>query len=116
MVDNFELVIPEDYFDKIKVGTINLALRVNNSKVKKYVIGNVLTLKKMNSESEFIRAEISNLYYFETIKDALDNLGKSRFGYSNSVTADKIEDKLLSYYKNEEILKNGIVCIEIKVL
>lgn len=114
-MDNYTLVIPDEYFDKIKSGEINLALRVNDTKRRNYKVGNVLTFKKQSDESDEFKVEISNLFYFDTIKDALLGFGKKRFGYTESITADKIEDKMLMFYKNEDIEKYGIVIIEIKI-
>ena len=116
MVDNFTLKVPDEHCDKIKGLRITMALRVNDLTRQKYKVGNIIEFQKMTDEKNVVKAEISNLYYFETIKDALENIGKTRFGYSNSVTADIIEDKMLKYYKNEDIIKYGIVCIEVKFI
>ena len=116
MKDIFELHLNGEYFEKIKNGTKTFELRVNDVKRKKYEVGNILTFVSRENNSDSFKAEIKSLLYFKSVREAMDQIGKQKFGFSASMTTDKIEDVYLQFYKNEDIEKDGLVAIEVALL
>ena len=114
MPDIYKMSLADEYFELMRDGKKIIELRVNDAKRKKYKVGNVLNFQMKTDPSEKFSVEITALYYFQTIREAVEGLGKDKFGFKPSMTIDKIEDLMLTFYKQEEIDKDGIVCIEIK--
>ena len=116
MEDIFVLHLNHEYFEKIKAGTKTVELRLNDAKRKKYEVGNILEFVSRNDEALRFKATITAMYYFANIRDAVESVGKTHLGFDARLTIDKIEDIYLTFYKQEEIEKNGVMAIEIKVI
>ncbi|MBQ9790008.1 MAG: DUF3850 domain-containing protein [Clostridia bacterium] len=116
MKDIFILHLNHEYFEKIKAGVKTIELRVNDAKRKKYEVGNILEFVSRDDESLKMRAEITGLFYFANVRDAVESVGKASLGFDSKLTTDKIEDIYLGFYRQEEIDKSGVVAIQIKLL
>ncbi len=116
MENIFELHLNDEYFDKILEGTKTIELRVNDAKRRKYEVGNILEFVARSDEKKRFKANIVHMYYFPSVRETIESLGKEKLGFSKTLTVDKIEDIYLAFYKQEDIDKNGMVAIEIEII
>ena len=112
MKDIYEIEIDELLFNKIASGKCEYFILINDKKGKTYKQNNFLTFV---SGDKNLKVSISNLFYFDTIKELLEMLGKEKCGFSSSQTNDKIEDLYFTSYKPEDIENFGLVAIQIEV-
>jgi len=112
MGDIYEVIVKDKLFEKIKSGKCCNYIFLNDRKRLQYKIGNLLTF--INNDNK-ITVTIENMFYFKTIKELLDMMGKEKFGYTPSQNSDIIEDSYYTSYKAEDIDKFGLVAIEFKL-
>jgi len=111
MGDIYEVLLDDKMFEKIKNGKCFYYIFLNDRIRLQYKIGNILTLK--NNEDS-VKVEIKNLFYFNSIKELLEMMGKEKLGFSSSQNSDKIEDFYYVNYKPSDIEKFGLVVVEFK--
>lgn len=113
MEDIYEVIVNDCLFEKIDLKKCERYCFINDRKRMQYKKGNILTFK--NNEKT-LKAEILNMFYFDTIKDVFDMMGKEKLGFSANQNLDKIEDYYYTNYKASDIDKFGLVVVEFKVL
>ena len=111
MEDIYQMRLGKKFFDLVRDGKKTIELRVNDAKRKKYKVGNVVSFVCLDNPEEVISTQITAMYYFDSIKDAVITLGKQKLGFSETMTIDKIEDEYMQFYSNEEIQKLGLVAL-----
>lgn len=67
-----------------------------------------------NKSGKTIRVLVINVKRFPTFKELYDCYDKTRLGYQENEEAHP--DDMLMYYTKEDILKYGVLAIEIKLL
>ena len=112
MKDIYEIEVNEKLFSKIKQKKCSHYIFVNDRVRLQYKIGNYLTFV---FGEERLKVSIVNMLYFTNIKELLDMVGKEKFGYTPSVSQDKIEDSYYANYKASDIEKFGLVSVEFKL-
>lgn len=112
MKDIYEIQIDEKLFSKIAQKKCCHYMFVNDRARMQYKIGNFLTFV---CNDEKLKVSILNMLYFANIKELLDMVGKEKFGYTPSVSQDKIEDSYYTNYKASDIEKFGLVSVEFKL-
>lgn len=116
MKDIFTIELDEELFEKVKSGKKTVQLEINDNKHKVMAVGNQLTFVcKKEEESKEIKAVIENLLYFNTIKEAVETLGKEPCGFKPSATYEKASDVFLTGESYENIEKYGIIAIVFKI-
>lgn len=125
MVDIYTFEIHSLEFDRILTGKKNVQLVINDPKHKDYAVGNQITFKRnMETISEDdqkllkknkliveLKAEVSNLLYFNDFIEAINTVGKERCGFRSSVTIEKTSDLFLSAESFESVEKYGIMAV-----
>jgi len=115
MEDIFTINVDEEAFEKIVNGKKTIHLSVNNKKNKVFAVGNQISfIVKTEEGDKTQKAVIENLFYFNTISEAIDMLGKEQCGFKPSATFEKASDVFLSEVSYEDIEKYGIVAIVFK--
>ena len=112
-MDKFVIEISDKFFNSIEKKPQAYIILANNSKVRNYDVGNILTIKNKNDENCF-EAEITNLLYFDELEDVFGMVKKKDLGFSERVTDAQVEDKILQTVKYEDVEKYGVVMVEIK--
>lgn len=110
-VDKFTFDIESSFFEEMVNEKIKRVIVLNKPAVKSYKIGNFLTIKEKAGTRD-VQIKISNLYYFDTIMEALTFLDQKTLGFGGRVPRTKIEDYLLKKYSAEDVSKYGIAVIE----
>lgn len=110
MGDIYLIEFPNDIYDRFveKKGQYLILLNLPSRKV--YREGNILTVSQKNGDKKH-QIKIKNILYFNTIKEAVEMLGKNQIGYTSSFTADKIEDIFTTYNKPADLDKYGVMAI-----
>ena len=67
-----------------------------------------------NKNGSTLKVLVIDVKRFPTFKELYDNYDKSRLGYKPGEEASP--DDMLIYYKKEDIVKYGVLAIEIKLL
>ena len=113
-MNNYVVEISKKFFDSIEKKEQAYIILVNNSKVRDYHVGNILTIKNKEDTEQNFEAEVINLLYFDEINDIFGMVKKKDLGFSERNTNDQVEDKLLENVKYEDVEKYGVVMVEIK--
>ena len=111
---NYTFNVSDKRFCEMANCEINELLLVNNADAKKYQIKNQIKIVNEQDAEKYFMAEIVEMYYFDSIMDALIMLDKKKLGYSNRKPLTQIEDALLTKIKAEDVQKYGVVVLEFK--
>lgn len=117
MKDIYRIELDKDAFEKVVSGKKNIQLEINDNKHKVLAIGNQLTFVcEMEDGVKEVNAVIDSLLYFNTIKEAVETLGKEPCGFKPSATLEKASDVFLTGESYENIEKFGIVAVVFKIV
>lgn len=103
--------LDSDIFEKVKTGTKNVEVRVNDEKRRKLSVGDTLVFLKRPDDIEKLSSKITGLVYFNNFNDLVDNYPIERL-YSKDYTKIELLNLLSKFYSEEEINKYGVVAIE----
>ncbi|MBR1868350.1 MAG: ASCH domain-containing protein, partial [Clostridia bacterium] len=110
--NNHEMKLENEPFEKIKKGEKKIEIRLFDEKRQKLKVGdNILFVN--NQTGEKIKAEIKNLYIFESFKALYKNFDKTLLGYKADEIADA--EDMTKYYSKREQKKYKAIAIEIEV-
>lgn len=112
-MDQYNIVIFGDIFQKIQNDQANYIILLNNSKNKQIKSGNILTLENIDDESK-MNVKVNDLLYFETIKDLFMMVNKDQCGYLAAANVDQIEDRYVKLFKDEKISEYGVIAAKIE--
>lgn len=110
MKDIYEIIVADKLFKKIDERKTAYYVFVNDKARKSYKEENILTFKNKETE-EAVDVKILKFYYFASVKELVEMIGKQNLGYTPSVTKDMIEDSYIHDYKFEDIEKYGLVVV-----
>ena len=100
-------------YDLIKNHKKDIEMRLRTPERKKIKIGDIIEFTNTASK-EKLRAEVIGIYEFNSFKELYDYFPKERLGYSISEEASYKD--MNQYYKDEDILKYGVIGFEIRHL
>jgi len=100
-------------FTCIKDGSKDIEMRLYDKKRKQINIGDIIEFTNV-LDDEKISAKVVNLHNFNSFKELYDSFNKTRIGYKNNEEA--LPEDMEQYYSKEDIKKNGVVGIEIKLI
>lgn len=109
-MNEFDILVSDEYYDKLAYENISDIVLVNNTKIKKYKIGNHIFVVNEQTRQKF-EAVVEGFLYFDTLVEAFSFVGKKYLGFSGNTSMTKLEDKFLTMYKAQDIEKHGIVVI-----
>ncbi len=111
MLHNMKL--QENPFIKIKAGTKTIKMRLNDEKRSKIVVGDKIMFTNVKTNEKII-CEVLNLYHYKNFEELYANFDKTSIGYNFNEVANP--NDMSQYYDKYEILKYGVLGIEIKVI
>lgn len=117
MKDIFTIELDNDTFEKVVAGKKTIDLQICDNKRKVLAVGNQLTfICKTEDGQKEQKAVIDNLLYFNTIKEAVETLGKEPCGFKPSATYEKASDVFMNGESYENIEKFGIIAVVFKIV
>lgn len=115
-MEKYTISVDSNIYQAMLDQTISELILINDFVVKKYQVENQITIQNVEDNNQFFTAKITNLYYFETVMDALVTIDKKKLGFSNRKPLTQIEDALLAKLKPENVQKYGVVVVEFKII
>lgn len=100
-------------FEAIKNGTKDIEMRLNDEKRQVIKIGDIIEFTNTES-SETIRVTVLNKHHFNSFNELYKEFDKIRLGYKKNEIAHPRDMEM--YYPADEIVQNGVVGIEIKLI
>lgn len=101
-----------DPFNKIEEGTKTIEIRLYDEKRKNINIGDEIEFTN-RTNGKTLNVEVIGLYRYNNFEELYNNFSKEQLGYSKEENANP--DDMSKYYSKEDILKYGVVGIEIKL-
>ena len=108
MKDIYQIEVNEETFQRIKDGKCSFVVFLDDKEHKAYKIGNVLSI--LAGENQ-VKVSISDMLFFESVKDLVTMVGKEKIGFAKNLTIDRIEDELAKTLKPENIEKFGLMAV-----
>ncbi len=99
------------YYQKIKVGTKTIEMRLNDEKRQLINVGDYIEFTNLDNQ-EVLKVSVVNLHYYRNFAELYVNHDKVSIGYAIDEEA-KPEDMSM-FYSLEDINKYGVVGIEVK--
>ncbi len=105
--------LQDDPFIKIKDGTKNIEMRLNDEKRKKIKVGDNIEFTNIKTQEKII-CKVLGLYHYKSFEELYTNHDKVSIGYNYTDIANPNDMK--QYYNETEIQKYGVLGIEIKII
>ncbi len=102
----------DEPFKAIKSGYKTIEMRLLTEKRKLIKVGDYIEFIN-NETNEFLSALVTNLYIYDSFDELYKHHDKFSLGYKENEEANP--DDMLTYYKKEDILKYGVLGIEIRL-
>ena len=99
-------------FKLIKSGTKTIEMRLNDEKRQLIKVGDSIKFINRVTEEEMVTL-VNGLHYYDSFDELYKNFDKVSIGYAEDEEANP--DDMSQYYSKEDILKYGVVGIEIEV-
>ena len=99
-------------FDSIKNGHKDIEMRLFDDRRKGIKIGDTIVFTN-NVTQEKLYVEVVNLYRFDNFEELYQHFDKTRLGYSETGIANPKD--MEKYYSKDNILRYGVLGIEIKL-
>lgn len=100
-------------FKLIKNGTKTIEMRLYDEKRQKIKIGDIIEFNNNNTD-ELLQTKVIGIHRFKNFKELYNQFDKISIGYEEHETANPSD--MSKYYTTEDILKYGVVGIEIKLI
>ena len=110
--NNHILQLNPQPFDSIKSGIKTIEMRLFDDKRQKITVGDIITFLNRKDNNQQIQVKVKALHRFNSFQELYKHFDKISLGYSPSDNA-KPED-MEFYYSREDIIKYGVVGIEIE--
>ena len=100
-------------FEAVKRGTKTIEMRLNDEKRRRIKIGDLIEFVNTSTQ-EMLKVEVRNLYRYKDFEELYSHHDKVSIGYALNEVANYQDMQI--YYNPSDILKNGVLAIEIKLL
>lgn len=100
-------------FEKVKSGAKTIEMRLNDEKRSLVKIGDTIEFTD-TSNGRKCRCSVLDLFRYASFEALYQNHNKMSLGYEESEPA--LPSDMLTYYSEDEIKKQGVVGIEIRVI
>lgn len=102
-----------DSFLSVKEGSKTIEMRLNDEKRSKININDYIVFVNTKT-SEELKVKVTNLYKYSDFKELYNHHSKTVIGYKEKENASYTD--MFEYYSEEDILRYGVVGIEIKII
>lgn len=99
-------------FELIDNGIKKVEMRLNDEKRQKLAVGDLIIFTNTETRKEIL-TEITGLKSFKTFDELYSSYEKTVIGYKKNEVANPKD--MLNYYSKEQIIKYGVLAIEIKL-
>jgi len=103
-----------EVFDIVLQGKKNVEVRVNDEKRRQLKVGDTLLFLKRPDDVEKIRVKITKLVLFPNFVEVVHHYSMERI-YLGNTTEEEYLNIMNQFYKEEDVLKNGVVAIEFEM-
>lgn len=100
-------------FEKIKCGQKDIELRLNDEK-RQLIKKDDFIIVDNRETNEVMKLQVIDKYIYKSFEEIYRNIDKIRFGYNKDESADPKD--MEQYYSSDDILKYGVVGIQVKVI
>ena len=108
----FEMNLHPEPFAAIKSGLKDIEMRLYDDRRKAINVGDTIVFTN-NETWEKLNVEVVNLYRFDNFEELYQYFDKIRLGYNEDEIADPKD--MERYYSKDNILRYGVLGIEIKL-
>ena len=108
MKDIYQIEVNEETFQRIVEGKCLFIVVLDDKEHKAYKVGNVLSIFAGENQ---VKVSISDMLFFESVKDLVAMVGKEKIGFAKNLTIDRIEDEIAKTLKPENIEKFGLMAV-----
>ncbi len=98
----------------IKCGLKTIELRLYDERRKPIKVNDTIEFTNTSDNSEKLLCRVINLYTFKNFEELYRRLPLLKCGYTPSTVADAKPSDMNKYYSDEQILKFGVVGIELE--
>ena len=103
-------------FNDIKSGKKTIEARIYDEKRKQVLPGDTLTFTNRSKPIEQLTTLVLGISTFRDFGTMFKLLGTKAFGYEQDTTPEDAASGMQAYYPAEEVKKNGVVGIHIRVI
>ena len=107
-----EMRLHNSPFNLIKSGSKTIEMRLNDEKRQLIKVGDTIKFINRVTDEEIITL-VKGLFYYDSFDELYKHFDKVSIGYAEDEDANP--DDMSQYYSKEDILKYGVVGIEIEV-
>lgn len=111
MIHNMKL--KEDPFNKIKNKTKDIEMRLYDEKRSLIKKGDIIEFTNITT-NEKIKTIVIDLHKYNSFDELYSKFNKIRLGYKEDEKANPYD--MEQYYSKDEIVQNGVIGIEIKLI
>ena len=108
----WEMNLHPEPFELIKNGHKDIEMRLFDERRKDIKIGDTIVFTN-NQTLEKLSVEVINLYHFNSFEELYQHFDKTRLGYREDENANPKD--MEKYYSKDNILRYGVLGIEIKL-
>ncbi len=112
----FLMKLNSNPYKMMREGRKNIELRLYDEKRRAISAGDIIRFQNIKNPEEELRAQVVELYRFDSFKDLYENLPLLECGYTEDNEKDALPEDMNEYYTCEEQAKYGVVGIRIRVL
>ena len=105
--------LDRDVFKLIKNGKKTVEMRLNDEKRRGLKVGEIISVLERGSTKK-VFCEIVALHPYNNFEELYADIPKDKLGYARDDIASPADMNL--YYTYEEVAKNGVLGIELKVV
>lgn len=109
----YEMFLADSPFNLIKNQNKRVEMRLNKNGRDQILPGDRIVFTHQESHEKLI-CEVVSVSKFKTFEELYENYDKAELGYNEDETAHP--DDMLIYYKKEDIIKYGVLAIEIRLI
>ena len=109
----YKMNLDDEPFQMIKNGLKTIEMRLNYKGRGEIASGDEILFTD-NSSKEEMKCLVLNNYKYKNFIELYQNHNKTTIGYLEDEDASPID--MLKYYKNDDIIKYGVLAIEVKVI
>lgn len=109
----YKMNLDDEPYKMIKDGLKTIEMRLNYKGRGEIKTGDEILFTN-NKTNEIMKCLVLNNYKYKDFNELYKNHEKTTIGYLENETANPVD--MLMYYKEEDILKYGVLAIEVKVI
>ena len=99
-------------FDLIKNGVKTIELRLNDEKRRSFKVGDTIIFTNIENNTKLL-VEVISIEIYNDFEELFKHYSKESLGYKSTDNPDPKD--MLVYYTNDEIVKYGVLAIEISL-